>query len=137
LLVEEKFMPIRRRVAAAAVSLVLGAGGAMLAEAPAEAAIDTKICNSADGFTWIKVKHSSSGIDYLLWVGQCAPWLSNGSGQISVDTDPYGSSHSYKIKVDGGSYGDCHVDSDNHSSNPPNVNKIVYYKNYDHGNCTN
>lgn len=90
------------------------------------------VCNSADGYA--RIAATSYG---AIGVGNCTAWpLNNTDGQVRVDTDPDGPSHSYKIKPDGGSYGPCHTNSDNHSSDPPNVTK-VYYKNYNHGDCTN
>lgn len=99
---------------------------------PADAASSQiTICNSSLSFT--RIKPNAWG---YLQPGACSPWLYNGNNNVRVDTDPDGPSHSYIINPVGAPVGPCHNDSDNHSSDPPNY-ETVYYRNFDHGNCTN
>jgi hypothetical protein len=124
---------LRRRLLAALASLALlftlGAATAV----PAQASIEPtfKICND-HGFEYIEVHNGgySSGL-LRPYYGDCTGWIAMAGTR--VDTDPEGPSHSYRING-----GPCHTNSDNHDSDPPNTaGKIVNYRNYDHGDCTN
>jgi hypothetical protein len=127
-----------KRLAATLSTLALALGISYATVAPAEAITEPpfQVCDSSLSFGKINVYRDSPYFDMLVYIGGCTPEIS--PSNVLVDTDPYGPSHSYKIKVEGGSYGDCHTDSDNHASNPPNAyGKKVYYRTFDHGDCTN
>lgn len=137
---------IRTKIAAIGASLALGVGSVLIAQ-PAQAVVGAsfRICRSSGAFAPIAVWDTGSSYEaYLYGDGACTSWLD--AAGIRVDTDPTGRSHSYKLKVtdadgNGGSYGPCHTNSDNHASDPPNPGSgnptRVYYRNYDHGDCTN
>ena len=123
---------MRRRLLAAASAAVL-TGMLALNPVAAHASSDLiKICNSSLSFTRITVNNWGS----LPPGSSCTAYLLNGSNQVRVDTDPDGPSHSYIINPVGAPVGPCHTNSDNHNSDPPNYD-TVYYRNFDHGNCTN
>ena len=134
-------MRTRSKLATISASFILGIGGAALTAVPAHADTYIRVCNSggtSGSYTRITVSNWSGGV----YPGQCTGLIPNFAGQVTVDTDPDGPSHSYKIKpcnsdsTNCDSYGPCHTNSDNHASNPPDVAR-VYYRNFNHGDCTN
>lgn len=122
---------------------------------PAQAATgQSKICVASRSWTYIKAKDTVTGATNTLTqfddngdlIGECTSY--HNASNWSVDTDPQGSAHSYRIRYDvqrsAGDYdlGDwhsCHTNSDNHSSDPQDppsgVNWRVVYQNFDGGNC--
>jgi hypothetical protein len=134
-----------RKATSILIAFIMSIAAALYAQ-PAHAIISgsTKVCVSTGSFGDIEVANGRGSmirLDHRF--GACTGWLEP-SG-VWVDTDPDGPSHSYKLKATGdganGSYGDCHTNSDNHMSNPPDPtggsNWTIYYRNYDHGDCTN
>lgn len=114
-------------------TIVLVAGLSVVGVQPASAASDyITVCNSSLSFTRISVRPTGGSLSQ----GWCAARQYNGDNRVRVNTDPTGASHSYIINPVGGPVGPCHTNSDNQSSDPPNY-ETVYYRNFDHGDCTN
>jgi hypothetical protein len=99
----------------------------------------TKICNSNGSYAPIKVydKDTPTTDKQTLWWDQCTSggWY-NGNDDLRVDVNPEGHGldvGSYKLGVIGSAtgYGDCHKNSENNASNPPQAD-AVRYRNY-HG----
>jgi hypothetical protein len=135
---------VPRRIALALLGLLASLGLLTAGTVPAQAVNygSIKIAVTDGSFTSMYVYRDSqsNGIEWVI-PGDSTTWLYPVG--VRVDTDPLGTSHSYRIKPTGtgasNDWGPCHENSDNHSSDPPQSTSgyswVIYYKNYDDGYC--
>ena len=123
-------MQLRRLLAGAAASLLIGAGSIVATVLPADAAVNTKVCNSSDSTDLHRIRvwvNGNPSVYYYISHGNCGPWLSNSDDQLRVNTCPDGNFITYYVIKSSGGYGPHH-DGCNSQSNVPDYNGNVYYK---------
>src|SRR4249919_2404976 len=123
-------MKLGARLRALISSLILACTGALFVSQPAQAAVNTKVCNSSDSTDLHRIRvwvYGNPSVYYYVNHGNCGPWLSNTDDQLRVNTCPDGNYISYYVIKSSGGYGPHH-DGCNSQSNVPDYNGNVYYK---------